>query len=68
MRWAGFVERMVERRGVYSVFVGKPEGKNHLGGPDVGVGIILRWILKTLGVRVWTGSSWIRIETGGGYL
>ena len=27
MRWAGHVARMRERRGVYSVLVGKPEGK-----------------------------------------
>ena len=27
MRWAGNVVRMGERRGVYSVLVGKPEGK-----------------------------------------
>ena len=27
MRWAGYVARMGERRGVYGVLVGKPEGK-----------------------------------------
>ena len=27
MRWAGHVTRMGERRGVYRVLVGKPEGK-----------------------------------------
>ena len=27
MRWAGNVARMGERRGVYRVLVGKPEGK-----------------------------------------
>jgi len=31
MRWAGNVARMGERRGVYSVLVGKPEGKRPLG-------------------------------------
>jgi len=35
MRWAGRVERMEERRGVYRVLVGKPEGKNHL--EDLGI-------------------------------
>ena len=30
MRWAGHVARMVEERGVYRVYVGKPEGRNHL--------------------------------------
>ena len=33
MRWAGRVARMVERRGVHRVFVGKPEGKIPLGKP-----------------------------------
>ena len=31
MRWAGHVARMGERRGVYRVLVGKPEGKKPLG-------------------------------------
>jgi hypothetical protein len=31
MRWAGQVARMGERRGVYRVLVGKPEGKKPLG-------------------------------------
>jgi hypothetical protein len=33
---------MGERRGVYRVLVGKPEGKNHLEGPVVEGSIILR--------------------------
>ena len=33
MRWAGHVARMWETRGVYSVLVGKPEGKRPLGRP-----------------------------------
>jgi len=28
----------------------------------------LRWILRKEGVGVWTGSSWLRIGTGGGHL
>jgi hypothetical protein len=31
MRWAGHVTRMWERRGVYRVLVGKPEGKRPFG-------------------------------------
>jgi hypothetical protein len=30
MRWAGHVARMGEGRNLYRVFVGKPEGENHL--------------------------------------
>jgi len=33
MRWTGHVARMGERRGVYRVLVGKPEGKRPLGRP-----------------------------------
>ena len=33
MRWAGHVARLGERRGVYRVLVGKPEGKRPLGRP-----------------------------------
>ena len=33
MRWAGHVARMGEERGVYSVLVGKPEGRTPLGRP-----------------------------------
>ena len=33
MRWAGYVARMGEERGVYRVLVGKPEGRRPLGRP-----------------------------------
>jgi hypothetical protein len=33
MRWAGHVPRMGEERKVYTVLVGKPEGKRPLGRP-----------------------------------
>ena len=33
MRWAGHVAGMAERRVVYRVLVGKPEGKRRLGRP-----------------------------------
>jgi len=33
MRWAGHVARMGERRGLYRILVGKPEGKRPLGRP-----------------------------------
>jgi len=33
MRWAGHVASMGERRGVYRILVGKPEGKRPLGRP-----------------------------------
>jgi len=33
MRWAGHVTRMGERRGVYRILLGKPEGKRPLRRP-----------------------------------
>jgi len=33
MRWAGYVARMGERKGVYRFLVGKPEGRRPLGTP-----------------------------------
>ena len=35
-----------ERRGIYMVLVGKPEGKRSLGRPGVAGKIILRWIFR----------------------
>jgi hypothetical protein len=56
MRWAGHVARMGEGRVVYSVLVGKPEGRRLLGR----IGCFWKW-----DVGVWTGWSWLRIGTGG---
>jgi hypothetical protein len=33
VRWVGLVAGMGERRGLYTVLVGKPEGKRPLGRP-----------------------------------
>jgi hypothetical protein len=57
-----------ERRGVYGVLLGIPEGKNHLVDPGVDGIMILRWIFRKRNVGAWTGSSWFRIGTGGGQL
>jgi len=59
---------MGERRGVYRVLVKKPGRKDHLGDPGIDGRIILRWIFRKWNVGVWTGSSWLRIGTGGGHL
>jgi hypothetical protein len=59
MRWAGHVARMGEKRNVYSLLVGKPEGKRPLGRPRC------RWIdnikmdILEIGVSVvdWIGVA-----------
>ena len=57
-----------ERRGVYRVLVGKPGERDHLGEQGADGRIILRLIFRKWDVGVWTGSSWLRIRTGGGHL
>jgi hypothetical protein len=39
-----------------------------LEGPGVHGRIIIRWIFRKWGVEVWTGSSLLRVGTGGGHL
>jgi len=68
MRWAGHVAHMSERRGVCRVWWGSLRERDHLGDPGVDVRIISRWIFRKWNVGVWTGSSWLRIGTGGGNL
>ena len=68
MRWAGHVARMGERRGVYRVLVGKPEGKSPLGRPKGKWEDNIRMDLQEVGCGVCIGSSWLRIGTGGGHL
>ena len=57
-----------ERRGVYRVLVRKPEGKRPLGRHRRIWEDNMRRIFRKWDVGVWTGSSWLRIGTGGGHL
>jgi hypothetical protein len=59
---------MGERRGVYRVSLGKPEGKGPLGDTGLVGRIILRRIFRKWDVGVWTGLIWLRTGTGGGLL
>jgi len=56
MRCAGHVARMGERRGVYRVLVGKPEGKRPLGRPRRGWEDNIRMDLQEVGCE---GMDWI---------
>ena len=68
MRWEGHVSRMRERTAAYRFFVRKPEGKRPLERPR------RRWVdnikmdFHEVGERTWTGLTWIKIGTGGGFL
>ena len=46
MRWEGHVARMGEKRGVYRILLGKPQGRDHLGDPGVDGRVILKWIFS----------------------
>jgi hypothetical protein len=60
MRWEGHVERIGERRGVYMVLVGKPEGKTQLGRTRRRWEDKIKMGLQEVG---WTGLGWLRIGT-----
>jgi len=64
----GTCSALGERRGVYSVLVGKPERERPLGRPRRKWEENMKMGLRDWDVGVWTGSSWLRIETGGGHL
>ena len=67
MKRAGHVARMGKGRGVYIVLVGNPEGKRPLWLPGTQEDNI-KMDLQEVGCRVWTGSRWFRIGTGGGHM
>jgi hypothetical protein len=53
---------------VYTGFLwGNLRERDRLEDPGID-GRILRWIFRKWDVGAWTGSSWLRIWTGGGHL
>ena len=68
MRWAGHVARMRERRGLYRVLVGKPEGKRPLGRPRRRWEYNIKMDFHDVGCGSWTGLIWLRIGINGGRL
>jgi hypothetical protein len=59
MRWAGHVARMREKRNVYRLLVGKPEGKRPLGRPRHMWIDDIKMDLLEIGLRVvdWIGLA-----------
>jgi hypothetical protein len=59
---------MGEGRAVYRVLVGNLKERDHWGDPGVDGRIILRQVFRKWDVGVWTGLSWLSLETGGRHL
>jgi hypothetical protein len=47
---------------------GNLKERDHWEVPGMEGRIILEWIFRKWDVGVWTGFSWLMIETGGGHL
>jgi transposase len=58
MRWVGHVACMGEGRGVYTVLVGRPEGKRPLGRPRCRWEDNIKLGLKDIGID---GANWIQL-------
>ena len=56
--------RVGERRGAYSVLVGRREGKSHFEDLGIDGGIKLKRIFKMWDEEAWTGFIWLRTGTG----
>jgi hypothetical protein len=59
IRWEGHVARMGEGRGVYRVFVGRPEGKRPLERPRRRWEDNIKKELREVGID---GANWIRLD------
>jgi len=64
MRWVGHVVCLGEGEASTGFWWGNLKERD----PGIDGSIILRWIYRKWDVGVWTGSSWLRIGTGGGHL
>ena len=59
---------MGDRKGVYRILVGKPEGKSLLVILSRRREDNIKTNLQETGCGAWTRSIWLRIGTGGGHL
>jgi hypothetical protein len=59
---------MGEKREVYRVSVGKPEGQRKLVRPRYRWEVNVKTDIQEVGCGVWTGSCWLIIGTGSCHL
>ena len=67
MKWVGHIARIGERRRLYRVLVGRPEGKRPLRRPRRRWENNIKMDLQEVGCGVRTGLIWLRTRTVGGY-
>jgi hypothetical protein len=63
MKWAGHAGCMVEMRNAYRILVERPKNKRLLGRLRCRIKLKLKSFL-----RVWTGFTWQKTWTSGGFL
>jgi len=68
MRWAEHVACMGRGEVCTGFWWGNLWEGDYLEDPGIDSRKILRWIFRKWDVGAWTGSSWLRIGTGGGLL
>jgi len=69
MRWVGHVTRVgIEGSCIQGSWWGDLRKGDHLEDTGVDGRIILNCIFNKWDGEEWTGSIWLRIETGGGHL
>jgi hypothetical protein len=51
---------------MYILYFNILKERDHLEDPGIDGRIIFRWIFRKWDVGAWTGSSWLRIGSGGG--
>ena len=68
IRWMGHVARVGESRGVDRVLVETSEAKDTTWKPMRRSEDNIKMDLRKWNVRIWTGSMWLGIGTGGGHL
>jgi hypothetical protein len=58
---------MRKGRSIYRVLVRNLRERDHFEYPGVDGRIILKLVFRKWYVGPWTGTNWLRIETGGGH-